>query len=150
VVDQALAVAGEITGIEIIVIGMAAYILAERCTRIDIANALMVGEEIDALAHPAWVSQVPIEAEETLEGAITASVTPEMPYCATPIAFPVGRLADIAADHDATLWAIGDGIGYADRHLGGLSPFAADGINGVKATARLTCVTDIEYGISSR
>ncbi len=108
VIYQALPIARHVTGIEILVISVAAYILAEGCARIDVANSFVVGEKVDALAHPARVGNVPIELEQSLERSVTADIAPQVPNPAAPVAFLVGKIPHvyIAAEHDAPVGAI--------------------------------------------
>jgi hypothetical protein len=77
------------TSIEILVVGVTAYILTERSTRIDVANSLVVGEKVDTFAYPAWVSNIPIETKQSLELPIAADITPQVSNPATSIAFLV-------------------------------------------------------------
>ena len=61
VVDQALPITRQVTRVEIRVIGMATHILASRRAGVDVANALVIRKEVNALAYPAWSGYIAIE-----------------------------------------------------------------------------------------
>jgi ABC-type nitrate/sulfonate/bicarbonate transport system substrate-binding protein len=54
--------------IEIVVVGMAAHIFALRRAGVDVANAFVIGEEIDSLANPARVGNVARSSGRELSG----------------------------------------------------------------------------------
>jgi hypothetical protein len=67
VVDEPLAVGREATRIEVVVPRMAADILAAGQAGVDIADALVVGDEVDARADPAGRGNVAVEVEQVVE-----------------------------------------------------------------------------------
>jgi hypothetical protein len=62
VIDQASAIAGKVTSVEILKVTVAANIFAIRCARIDVADAFMVGKEVDTLTNPARIGNIAIQA----------------------------------------------------------------------------------------
>jgi len=66
-VDEPLAVGREAARIEVVVLRMAADILAAGQAGINIADALVVGDEVDARADPAGLCDVAVEVEQMVE-----------------------------------------------------------------------------------
>jgi hypothetical protein len=58
VVDQPAAIAAEVAGVVILVIGVAAEVAARRGAGVDVANALVIGEEVDPIADPARAGEI--------------------------------------------------------------------------------------------
>ena len=77
VVHNAHTIAIEIAYIEIVVRGVAAQIFAGWRTGIDIADALVVGNKIDALTNPAGRGQIAIQVKEWTKLAIARDIAPE-------------------------------------------------------------------------
>ena len=75
-INQALPITCQLACIEILVIGVAAYIFSKRRTRIDIAHSFMVGKEVDTLTDPTGCGNIPIELQQTPERSIIIEVTP--------------------------------------------------------------------------
>src|SRR5260370_36611541 len=76
VVDQALSIAGHMTRIKVVMIGVAAYILALRRAGIDVSDPIIIREDIDALAHPARAGDIAIQLQQALERSTARGVAP--------------------------------------------------------------------------
>src|SRR5437660_6593940 len=100
-------------------ISMTAHILAEESTRIEINHPLVIGEEVDALAHPAWIGDIAIQLKQALKIPVPVDIAPQMPNSASPVAFPVREFAyiDVASNHHAALRRVGDGIRHTEGKL---------------------------------
>ncbi len=60
-VDDPGAIAGRVTGVVLSVVGVAGDIGPRQRARVQVANALVVREEVDPLAHPHGRGEVPVE-----------------------------------------------------------------------------------------
>ena len=78
-IDEALSIARKMTCIEVLMIGMLAEIFASGSARIKVANAIMIGEEIDTFTNPARICNIPIETQEALECSTTRNRTRDDP-----------------------------------------------------------------------
>ena len=75
-IDKALTVARQISGIKIFVFSVSTDIVPGRSARINIADSFMIGKKVDALTHPARASYVAIKLKKALECSATSWVTP--------------------------------------------------------------------------
>src|SRR5579859_4732363 len=148
--DQTRTIRGEMADVELLLIGMAAQILASGGAGVDVANAFMVGNEVDALSHPTRAGNVPLKFEQALEDAATIGITPQMPDCASAIALPIGRFIDIAPNDNASLGAVGDGAGHTDGELSWLPTLGTDRINDLIFAHKLPGAASEDNGIVLR
>ena len=83
---------------------------------IEVAGALVVGDEPHPLSYPDGAGDVAVESlEERLEVSVTVGVEPQ-PARETPsIAFPPGRLATVDGHHRGAVGPPGDPGGVAPR-----------------------------------
>src|SRR5690348_8035893 len=88
---------------------MAPQIFARGQAGVDIANAFMVGDKIDAVANPAGRGDVAIEIEQPAKCAFACRVHIEIASGAATIALPERWLTRISAKHDCAMRPKGDG-----------------------------------------
>lgn len=86
-VDDPAAVAGRVPGVERVVVGVAAQIAAVHQARVQVADALVVGEEGDAPADEHRRVQMPADVREQ-----PLAVQPQPPGRPAPVALPRRRL----------------------------------------------------------
>ena len=113
VVDDPLAVALRVARIKIAVVGMPLEFLPGRVYAVEVADSLMVADEVDAsvsgAGQPERGGQVAGQlAQKVLELSVSGAVDPEMAGSAPSIAFPAGRVAGVAPDHRSAFWPVGD------------------------------------------
>src|SRR5690242_8239805 len=97
---------------------MASQIFARGQARVDVADTLVVGDEIDAVADPAWRRNVAVEVKQSVKSAFTCRVNIEIPRCAATIALPERWLAGITAKHDRAMWPKSNGPRRSVRQRG--------------------------------
>ncbi len=101
-VDDPGAVAGGVPGVELVVVGVAAQVGAVGQAGVEVADALVVGEEGDPAAHEHRGVQVPFEVLQEL-----APVEPEPAHGAAPVALPGGGLVRrFAGEQQAAVLAV--------------------------------------------
>src|SRR5581483_3189121 len=133
-------------GIEILVIGVLAHVLAKRSTRIEIAHPLVIGEEVDTLAHPAGIGDVAVQMQQALKVAIAIGIAPQMPDEAPTVALPMREFAhvDIAPNHNAALRPIGNRVGLAERKLAWQSALGLHSEDDLEAGRELTGISGVQ------
>src|SRR5712692_5818135 len=148
VVDHALPVAREVTGVEVLVVAMAAQVFAQGRAGINVAHPFMVGNEIDALAYPARCGDIAVQPQQALECSVALDIAPEVSGGAAPVAFPASRFVNVAPDDHAAVWPVGDGVGLPDGQLTRLSASRRDGINIFLPRQRLCRIAGVQDGIA--
>src|SRR5258707_1341841 len=93
--------------------GVAAQIFACWRTRIDIADAFVIGDKIDTFANPARRGQVTLQAQQGTKLAITGNIAPQAAGSAAPVAFPARWLANVAPNNYTALRPKSNSIGHA-------------------------------------
>ncbi|MGX1120001.1 hypothetical protein RKD37_005364 [Streptomyces ambofaciens] len=118
------AVAGGVAGVERVVVGVAAQPGAVVGAGVEVADALVVGEEGDPAADEHGGGEVPVEV-----GQEPLAVQPEPPRGAAPVALPGGRLVRRGAGQEkrpALAVEVG-GLDVGDRAPGQLATGVAVG-----------------------
>ena len=100
VVDEPLAVAGQVARVVVLVVGVAPQVLARGRARVDVAEAFVVGQEVDPLADPARSRQIAVQTQQRPERAAAVGVDPERAGRAAAIALPVRGVAERVARQD--------------------------------------------------
>ena len=116
-VDDALAIGTGVANIIIFVIRVPAQVGAVRKYAVQIADSFVVAHKVNAavavvriLGNPHRGSDVASQfRQETLELSLAFEIDPELARSAASIAFPAGRIPQIAAQDGQTGWAEGDG-----------------------------------------
>ncbi len=128
-VDDALAVGCRVAHVEIAVMRMPAHVCAVRQAGVEIADALVVGHEVDTLTHPERRGDIALQLQQTPPVTLTGGVNPQIAHLPAAVAFPARQVGGMAADDHAAGWAKGD----ADRRAGGQAlRFPALARHGVK------------------
>lgn len=111
-IDDTLAVGGGPADVVVCVVGVALEVFAGWETGVEVADAFVVGDEVDAFADPLGHGGIAVEFDQPPPFAIAGSVDPEVTSASAAIAFPVRDVDDVTSDDHATfaffLWAVGD------------------------------------------
>jgi hypothetical protein len=108
--DAAVSISGEVTCIKVIQGTVTAQVFPLRCARIDISYSLVIREKVNALSHPARISNIASQVKQTLKVPTTDGIAPEVSYFAPTIAFPVGRLANVTSQYYCSMRTIGNRV----------------------------------------
>ena len=105
--DDPGAVRGGVADVEVLVVGVPAQVLAVGKDRVEVAVALVVGQEGDPAVHPQGVGEVAVQVrQQPFEFAVAVSVDPQLPGGAAAVPLPPGRFAgQHAGHHDGPLIA---------------------------------------------
>jgi hypothetical protein len=96
-INNPLAIRAGIAHIILGVVRVLLQVAAIRQAGVDIGDALVVGDKIDALANPHRSGEVAVGRFEPLKLPVAFVVDPEHAGGAAPIAFPAGRVARMSA-----------------------------------------------------
>jgi hypothetical protein len=137
-IDDPLAVALRLARVVAVVVGVPAHVAAVGAARIEIADALAVAEEVEALADPHRRGHVAGEVVEAAERAGAFGVDPDRAGASAAVTLPACRVVGVAADRDAAAGAEGDVVDLAEAKGARRAARRRDGERLVIAEERLT------------
>jgi len=139
-VDDALAVAGRVAGVEAVVVGVARQRAAIGLHRVQVARALEIAEEVHPPAQPHRAGDVAVQLAHAAKVAAAVGVDPQMAGGATAVAFPARRVGGVAADHARAARPQRQMVDLAQRQALGRAAVGVDGEGVQVAEERLAVV----------
>ncbi len=76
--------------------------------RVDVADALMIGEEVDALAGPHRPDEIARERDQAHEDSVAGAIDPDIARGTAAVPFPARRIVGVAADDEAAVGMLRD------------------------------------------
>jgi len=115
VVHDATSIRRGMSHVEIFVARVTLYVPAGRRAGIQIANRLVVGEEIDPRADPKRARQIAFEINQPTELALPRRIDPQIARGAAAIPFPARGVERVATNDTAAIRPEGDRLGRPCR-----------------------------------
>ena len=107
-IDDTPAIGLGMAGVVVVVVAVAAQITLVWQAGVEIAHALGVGKEVDAVADPHRVGQVALEPAHPSKCSAAFGVDPEVPRRPATVALPARRVGGVASDEAGSGGAEGE------------------------------------------
>src|SRR5581483_1490478 len=95
-------------GVVVVVVGVAGEVAPVGPARVEVADALVVGQEVHPLADPHRRRQVAVELYQATELPVAALVDPQLACRAAPVPLPPGGVGGVATEDDGAGGTEGD------------------------------------------
>ncbi len=127
VVDDPASVCGGMAGVEAFVGGVPSQPASGRGDRIQVADSLVIRDEVDPPPDPHRVGHVPVQLDQTAEALVGPPSDPDAPDPSASVSLPTGGVECVSADHHPpSVRGEGHGERGADLEWDGLGPVEGD------------------------
>ena len=135
------------------VIGVPPQIYAVRVARVEISNALVVGEKENSVANPHRACEVPIQIrQQRTKLSVAIVVNPQFSSQSSAITFPIRRIGRAASKHLSPLWSETEILDRTPWILVRLPTIAPDSVQDKQTLKRLggiRCEKNFSFGCES-
>ena len=116
-IDDALAVAAGAADVKVVVLRVLSQVLAGWIARIEVADAAVVRDEVDAASNPHRSRRIALKFNEASPVTVAGGIDPQIPCGSSPISFPVCCFDGGPCDDAPAAGSVGDEHCRASRQL---------------------------------